>query len=107
MRRFRSIFFAALAWMPFAMSAPAAAADFRTAAIERLRAAAPQGFAIYQQIKDKTFFTGWIRCAEPQFGLPTAVHETVHYITAETDAFPLIGGGQLKRPHEEIGRAHV
>ena len=28
------------------------------------------------------------------------MHESVHYITAETDAFPLLGGGQLKRPHE-------
>ncbi len=28
------------------------------------------------------------------------MHESVHYITAETDAFPLVHGGQLKRPHE-------
>ena len=70
------------------------------AAIERLRAAAPEGFAIYQKIKDKTFFLNWISCDEARLGLPTAVHESVHYITAETDAFPLVGGGQLKRPHE-------
>jgi hypothetical protein len=69
-------------------------------AIERLRAAAPEGFAVYQQIQDKTFFSSWISCDEAQLGLPTAVHESVHYITAETDAFPLVGGGQLKRPHE-------
>jgi hypothetical protein len=78
----------------------AAAADCRAGAIERLRTAAPDGFAIYQQIKDKAFFLGWITCDEAQLGLSTAVHESVHHITAEDDAFPLVGGGQLKRPHE-------
>jgi len=78
----------------------AAATDCRPAAIERLQASAPEGFAIYQRIKDKKFFLNWISCDEAQFGLPTAVHESVHYITAEIDAFPLLGGGQLKRPHE-------
>jgi len=75
------------------------AADCRPRAIERLRAA-QQGFAIYQAIKDKAFFAIWISCDEAQLGLPTAVHESVHYITSEIDAFPLVGGGQLKRPHE-------
>ena len=65
-----------------------------------MRAAAPDGFAIYQKVKDKAFFLGWISCDEAELGLPTAVHEFVHYLTAETDAFPLIDGGQLKRPHE-------
>jgi hypothetical protein len=79
---------------------PAEAGDCRPGAIERLRASAPEGFAIYQAIKDKTFFLGWISCDEKQLGLPTAVHESVHYITAELDAFPLVHGGRLKRPHE-------
>jgi hypothetical protein len=79
---------------------PANAADCRPGAIEALRTAAPDGFAIYQQIKDKKFFLSWISCDEAGLGLPTAVHESVHYITAETDAFPLVHGGQLKRPHE-------
>ena len=65
-----------------------------------MRAAAPEGFAIYQKTKDKTFFLNWISCGEAGLGLPTAVHESVHYITAETDAFPLLNGGQSKRPHE-------
>jgi hypothetical protein len=87
--------------MPLAAgSASAAAGDCRPGAIERLRAAAPEGFAIYQAIKDKTFFLGWISCDEAELGLPTAVHESVHYITAELDAFPLLHGGQLKRPHQ-------
>jgi hypothetical protein len=100
-RLLRSISFAALACMPLAADLdPAEAGDCRPGAIERLRASAPEGFAIYQAIKDKTFFLGWISCGEAQLGLPTAVHESVHYITAELDAFPLVHGGQVKRPHE-------
>jgi hypothetical protein len=101
LRRLRSISFAALACMPLAAGLnPATASDCRPGAIERLRAAAPEGFAVYQAIKDKKFFLGWISCDEKQLGLPTAVHESVHYITAELDAFPLVHGAQLKRPHE-------
>jgi hypothetical protein len=97
----RSISCAALACMALAAGLDQArAGDCRPGAIERLRAAAPEGFAVYQKINDKTFFLNWIDCDEAQLGLPTAVHESVHYITAETDAFPLVGGGQLKRPHD-------
>jgi hypothetical protein len=101
-RRLRSICFAALACTPLAagLHSAAEASDCRPRAIERLHAAAPEGFAIYQTIKDKKFFLNWISCDEAQLGLPTAVHESVHYITAETDAFPLVHGGQLKRPHQ-------
>src|SRR5213080_705689 len=98
-RLLASITFAALA-LTAGLHSAAAAADCRPAALEKLRAAAPDGFAVYQQIKDKRFFLNWISCDEADFGLPTAVHESVHYITAETDAFPLVHGGQLKRPHE-------
>src|SRR3954453_10600927 len=100
-RQLRSISLAALACVPLAAGLhPAEAGDCRGGAIERLRTAAPEGFAIYEAVKDKAFFLGWISCDEKQLGLPTAVHETVHYITAELDAFPLVHGGQLKRPHE-------
>lgn len=78
----------------------AQAGDCRPRALERLQASAPEGFAIYQAIKDKKFFLGWISCNEAQLGLSTAVHESVHHIAAELDAFPLVHGGQLKRPHE-------
>src|SRR5947208_13381144 len=92
------------AWVAYLVLAAgphsAAAVDCRTRALERLNASAPEGFAIYQAIKDKKFFLNWISCDEAQLGLSTAVHESVHYITAETDAFPLVQGGQLKRPHE-------
>ena len=101
-RLLRSISFAALACMPPVAGThwAAEASDCRPGALERLQAAAPEGFAIYQATKDKKFFLGWISCDEKQLGLPTAVHESVHYITAELDAFPLVQGGQLKRPHE-------
>lgn len=98
----RSVVFAVLASMPTAASLSSARAgeDCKPAAIERLQAAAPEGFAVYRKIKDKNFFLTWIACDEAQLGLPTAVHESVHYITAETDAFPLVDGRELKRPHE-------
>jgi hypothetical protein len=88
--------------MPLAAGSHSAAqaGDCRPGAIERLRGSAPEGFAIYQATKDKKFFLSWISCDEALLGLPTAVHESVHYITAELDAFPLVHGGQLKRPHE-------
>jgi hypothetical protein len=88
--------------MPLAagLHSAAEAGDCRPGAIERLHASALEGFAIYQKTKDKKFFLSWISCNETQLGLPTAVHESVHYIAAETDAFPLVQGGQLKRPHE-------
>ena len=56
------------------------------------------GFAIYQKTKDKTFFLNWISCGEAGLGLPTAVHESVHYITAETDAFPLLERRPVEAP---------
>src|ERR1043166_8467109 len=100
-RLLRSLFLAGLVCMPAASGFDRVeAGDCRVAAVERLRAAAPEGFAIYQAIKDKKFFLGWLSCEEAQLGLATAVHESVHYITAEIDAFPLVHGGQVKRPHE-------
>src|SRR2546423_3574243 len=101
-RLLRSISFTALACglLAAGLHSAGAAGDCRPGAIDRLHASAPEGFAIYQKIKDKKFFLNWITCEEAQLGLPTAVHESVHYITAETDAFPLVQGGQLKRPHE-------
>jgi len=100
-RLLRSLCFA-LACMALAggFNSQAAARACRPEAMARLQASAPNGFAVYQKTQDKKFFLNWIVCDEAQLGLPTAVHESVHYITAETDAFPLINGGQLKRPHE-------
>jgi hypothetical protein len=97
-----SISFAVLAFMPVAVGlAPSVeASDCQPRALERLRASAPDGFAVYQHMKDKKFFLNWISCDDAQFDLSTAVHESVHYLTEEMDAFPLINGGEIKRPHE-------
>jgi hypothetical protein len=103
MRRLLRSVSLALACLPFAAGFyPAAAAgnDCRPEAMRRLQASAPNGFAIYQKTQDRKFFINWITCDEDTLGLPTAVHESVHYITAETDAFPLINGNAVKRPHE-------
>src|ERR1043165_5823037 len=104
-RLLRSISLAALACITLAagLASAAQAEDCRRGAIEKLRSASPDGFAVYQQIKDKTFFLSWINCDEADLGLSTAVHESVHHITAENDAFPLVGGGEIKRPHEVSG----
>ncbi len=99
---FRSISLTALLCTPVALAIPSAAnaADCKPAALEKLRAASADGFAVYQEIKDKKFFLNWITCDDVQLDLPTAVHESVHFITAEKDAFPLVNGGEISRPHE-------
>src|SRR5690348_2417410 len=102
MRRLLWFVLAALACAPFVVAGRSAAAapDCGPAAVEQLRTGSPQGFAVYRAVKDKSFFLGWVSCDEAERGLPTAVHESVHYITSEIDAFPLVGGGQVPRPHE-------
>ena len=81
-----------------AAAAPAVAC--RQAALAELRAASPEGYAIYHQTRDPGFFESWIDCGDAQYGLPTAVHEATHFVTGESDAFPLVGGGTVARPHE-------
>jgi len=103
MRQFlRCVCFVALAFAPFTSETAGAthARDCHKTAVEDLRDSAPDGYAVYQQVKDKAFFLNWLSCEDGQFSLPTAVHESVHYVTAEEDAFPLVNGGEIKRPHE-------
>jgi hypothetical protein len=76
------------------------ARDCQSAGLRHLQVSAPDGFAIYTRISDQAFFTGWMTCDDAQYDLPTAVHESAHLIAAETDAFPLVGGGEVARPHE-------
>src|ERR1043166_3874237 len=78
----------------------AQSADCRPGAVEKLRALAPEGFAVYTDIKDKKFFLNWINCDDLQLGLSTAVHESVHHLTEDHDAFPLLDGHLLPRPHQ-------
>ena len=80
---------------------PAAAGDCEAKAIDVLKAASPNGYAIFQQTGDKAFFRTWLDCDDAQYGLPTAVHESVHLITGDKDAYPLIDGGAVERPPED------
>lgn len=59
----------------------------------------PEGHAVYTAATDKKFFMNWITCDDVQLGLATAVHETVHMLTEEKNAYPLISGGSIKREH--------
>jgi hypothetical protein len=98
----RRLVCATIASAPFFFQ-PAYAAhrtDCRKGAFEALQASAQDGASVYQRMTDKSFFTHWIDCHEDQFGLSTAVHESVHFITADIDAYPLVDGGDIKRPHE-------
>lgn len=89
-----------------AVASPALAAqsgDCRQSSLEKLKTLAPDSFSIYARITDKKFFLSWITCDDLQLGLSTAVHESVHHLTADHDAFPLIDGHELKLPHEVSG----
>lgn len=77
----------------------ASTSDCKPQALRDLSRLSPEGHAVYTAAKDKAFFTRWITCDDVQLGLATAVHETVHMITEEKDAFPLIDGGSIKRAH--------
>jgi hypothetical protein len=85
---------------PLASPALAAQSDCRQAALEKLKTLAPDSFSIYATITDKKFFLSWITCDDLQLGLSTAVHESVHHLTEDHDAFPLLDGHELPRPHE-------
>lgn len=78
----------------------AAAGDCRQKSILQLKASSPGGYAIYEQVTDPDFFESWIDCTDAQYNLSTAVHESTHFVTGATDAFPLVGGGAIARPHE-------
>jgi hypothetical protein len=69
-------------------------------AIAELQRHSPHGYAIYQAMHDKNLFLTWMTCDDIQTELSTAVHESVHILTEEKDAYPLIDGGSLPRPHE-------
>src|ERR1700730_1871901 len=68
----------------------AQAGDCRQSSLEKLKALAPDSYFIYADITDKKFFLSWISCDDLQLGLATAVHESVHHLTDDHDAFPLL-----------------
>jgi hypothetical protein len=62
-------------------------------ALANLKSTLPEGFSIYERLKQKSVFTFFIKCGdEIQLGMTTAVHEGVHGLTSELNAYPLING---------------
>jgi hypothetical protein len=83
-------------------SAPAFAAartDCQPQAIRDLERLSPRGHAIYLAMRDKKQFLAFLTCDDVQLGLSTAVHESVHILTEQLDAYPLIAGGSVQRQH--------
>ena len=72
-------------------------AHCREEALEQLKRYSATGYRIYERLDEKRMFTTWILCDERQRGLTTAVHEAVHMLTEQLDAFPLVDGGQIAR----------
>ena len=84
---------------------PALSADQRTTGCQTqglrdLERLSPRSFAVYRAISDKSFFTRWIRCGDAQSSLPTAVHESVHFLTQAKNGYFLLNGSVLPRPRE-------
>jgi len=77
----------------------AAQKDCQPQAIRDLERRAPQGYAVYLAMRDKAQFLAFLTCQDVQLGLSTAVHESVHILTEERDAYPLIAGDFLPRQH--------
>ncbi|YBV96730.1 hypothetical protein M1D80_07360 [Phyllobacteriaceae bacterium JZ32] len=101
MRRIIQGAMVALAFLGLSETAGAAPnTGCQSTAIRSLQRLSPHGYDVYRAMKDKSQFTTWITCDDLQLDLATAVHESVHNLTEERDAFPLIGGGNIARPHE-------
>jgi hypothetical protein len=74
--------------------------DCRAKAIQDLQRLSPHGYSVYQAMADKKQFLAWLTCDDIHQGLATGVHESVHLLTHQRDAFPLIEGGEVRRPHQ-------
>jgi hypothetical protein len=90
----------ACVFLPAADASAAPQSSCAQRSLHELQERSPSGFAVYTAIHDKKFFLQWITCDDLQTGLATAVHESVHNITESRDAYPLIDGTEIKRPHE-------
>jgi hypothetical protein len=89
----------AVAWSSASM---AARTDCQPQALRDLQRLSPQGHAVYQAIGDKRHFLRFLTCDDVVLGLATAVHESVHLLTSEKSAYPLIDGGNAMRPSEGL-----
>ena len=100
MLRFARMVALACVCLPVTDSSAAPHASCLQRSLHELQQRAPDGYAIYTAIPDKKFFLQWITCDNIQVDLATAVHESVHNLTENRDAYPLIDGSAVKRPHE-------
>ena len=80
----------------------AARPDCQPQALRDLQRLSPQGHAVYQAMTDKRHFLRFLTCDDVVLGLATAVHESVHLLTSERNAYPLIDGGSAHRPSESL-----
>jgi len=93
----------AVAWAAaLSQAALAARTDCQPQALRDLERLSPQGHAVYKAVSDKRHFLRFLTCDDVVLGLSTAVHETVHLLTSEKDAYPLVEGGVAKRPSESL-----
>lgn len=76
-------------------------AHCRDVALRHLQRLHPPGFAVYVQMRRKGDFFVWLQCEDLQLDLATSVHESVHMLTEELDAYPLIDGRRLARVGED------
>jgi hypothetical protein len=90
---------AAIAWSQTSLAAPTAC---QPQALRDLKRLAPQGYAVYETIGDKRHFLRFLTCDDVVLGLATAVHESVHLLTSEKEAYPLIDGAVAQRPAEAL-----
>jgi hypothetical protein len=86
----------------WSQAALAARSDCQPQALRDLQRLSPQGHAIYQAISDKRHFLRFLTCDDLVLGLATAVHESVHLLTSEKSAYPLIESGVAHRPSETL-----
>jgi hypothetical protein len=77
--------------------APPIASACVAEAMAHLRRSVPEGMVIHDRLQRKDDFTRWITCDDVHNGLATAVHEGVHILTEEINAYPLIAGGTAVR----------
>lgn len=82
------------------LSGTALAKPCHPTAIRALERFSPEGFRVFRHYPDKADFKRWIECDDLQGGLATAVHETIHAVTANRDAYPLVRGGTAWRVPE-------
>jgi hypothetical protein len=75
-------------------------ADCHDRAIGDLQRLSARGYAVYEAMADKNQFLTWVACDDVQTELSTGVHESVHILTEQKDAYLLIDGSLVRRPHE-------